>query len=432
MNKKLLVLALAAGFAAPAMADVTISGTVNAGVNIGRSNDGSGTTSNPSTGVGADEAFQGQYGVNGGSGQGLTSNYSNINIRSEEDIGNGNKVIFNYQVDISNTGAGVHTAGSNALRSRNSYLGLMGGWGALKWGSNEHVYEQYMYQSDPLDGAMGLGGNLQMLGTPGGNVFAWSNNGLAGGAGSAQFYRRTENSVWYESPDINGFTFAIAYGLPGNGGTNQQTYNGFNGAGTVNQKPTVFSAGAQYKPADMPFFVNIAMERHNDYNGLSQITGAFNNGTTGSTVQTGTTNTKDTGIQLGGGVYFGDLTVYARVERLTYKADGVTQGFSEWERDAFSLGAKYVVPTGYIGAQFILARDADTKTAGTERFDGKDTGATMFSLGYAHNLSKQTQALIFASFIQNDANANYLNIGSPTNGRGADGQSIYLGLKHSF
>ncbi|MCW5623730.1 MAG: porin [Burkholderiales bacterium] len=422
MNKKLLVLALAAGFAAPAMADVTISGTVNAGVNIGRSNDGSGAGSNPSTGG----AFQNQYGVQGGSGHGLTSNYSNINIRSEEDIGNGNKVIFNYQVDISNTGAGVHTAGSSALRSRNSYLGLMGGWGALKWGSNEHVYEQYMYQSDPLDGAMGLGGNLQMLGTPGGNVFAAANNGIGGGPGSAQFYRRTENSVWYESPDINGFTFAIAYGMPGG----LQTYGA-----TPGSKPTVFSAGAQYKPADMPFFVNIAVERHNDYNGLSQITGSWQTNAAGaplSGVQAGTSNTKDTGVQIGGGVYFGDLTLYGRFERLTYKADGVTQGFSEWERDAFSIGAKYVVPTGYIGAQFILARDADTKTAGTETFGGKDTGATMFSLGYAHNLSKQTQALIFASFIQNDANANYLNIGSPTNGRGADGQSIYLGLKHSF
>jgi predicted porin len=163
MNKKLLVLALVGAFSAPAMADVTINGTINMGPQIGTSTD--------ATAVGQSNAVAASNGGQGFSTNGLTSNNSNVNLNSTEDIGDGNKVVFNAQLDFSNTGTTVHdTAGT--LRQRNTFLGFEGGWGSLRMGINEHIYERYMYASDTMDGAAGIGGNLQMLGTPGyGNVF---------------------------------------------------------------------------------------------------------------------------------------------------------------------------------------------------------------------------------------------------------------------
>jgi len=408
LNKKLLVLALAAGFAVPALADVTISGTYNAGPAFGHSNDGTAAANAPTASLGG-------YGVNGGSNVGITSNYSNFNLASTEDLGNGLKVVFNYQFDASNTGAPIQTAGSGTLRSRNSYLGLQGDWGAIKYGANEHIYEQLLYKSDPLDGAAGVGGNLNMMGTPGGNVFTNVNCGLAGGGGCAQFYRRTENSIWYDSPDIAGFTFSGAWGMPA------KTF----GPGTK-QSASVYSVGGKFAPADLPFYVDAAYERHSDYNGMSQI--ATNTYGVGGLP----TNTTDTGLQVGGGVMFGDLTVGARWEQLKYKADGVVNGFAEWKRNAFTVTGKYGLPTGYIGAQFVIAADAKTKTAGTETFNGDKTGASYFAAGYYHNLSKQTQAQFVLSFLRNKDNANYINIGQPAGGRGTDSTAIYVGLKHSF
>ncbi|MGQ0580265.1 MAG: porin, partial [Betaproteobacteria bacterium] len=141
MKKSLIAAAVAGLFAAPAaMAEVTISGAINLGIEFADSSDVVGTP-------GLSKDF-------------LNANYSNINIGSTDDIGNGNKIIFNYQlvVDPATFGNPVN---------RNSYLGIAGSWGAFKMGANENVYERHMYQADPLDGAVGPGGNLMILGTPG-------------------------------------------------------------------------------------------------------------------------------------------------------------------------------------------------------------------------------------------------------------------------
>ena len=398
MKQKLLVVALAGAFASPAMADVTISGTVNAGPYFAQSGDSTGGAGNAVTGALTKKEGFSQYGI--------TSNYSNINIRSEEDLGNGLKVLFQYQIDISQTGSPIQSTNST-LRTRNSYLGLGGGWGAVKFGTNENVYEQYLYQADPLDGAAGVGGNLQMFGSPGyGVVF---DVGQSQTAGSAGFYRRTDQNLWYESPDFGGFTFGASYSL----NAYQTSSNG--------TKPQVMSLGGQFKPADLPFYVNLAYERHKDLFGLEVITGA---GTA--------TESTDTGVKLQGGVMFGDLTVGAIVEQLKYKSSGGALTITEYKRTAYGLHAKYNLPSGYIGANFGIAQDGKIQTTGGG--DAKDSGATYFGLGYFHNLSKQTQLQVIGSVVQNKENASYLLAGSstPLGAPGADHRAIYLGIKHSF
>ncbi len=102
---------------------------------------------------------------------GVASNYTNITIASMEDLGGGLKLDFAAQIawDTSNTGG---------LSNRNSHIGLVGeSWGGVWYGSNENLYERYFYTQDPLDGAAGLGGNLQIMGTPGGAVFTTCNKG---------------------------------------------------------------------------------------------------------------------------------------------------------------------------------------------------------------------------------------------------------------
>ena len=108
------------------------------------------------------------------------------------------------------------------------------------------MYERYLYSVDPLDGAAGVGGNLQMLGTPGyGQVF----NQVTGGAsvipgmngsllGNAEFYNREEGAIWYDSPNWNGFTFGAYTTL------SQFKNNGTPTTPGVN--PTIWGGGAKY------------------------------------------------------------------------------------------------------------------------------------------------------------------------------------------
>ena len=158
MKKSLIAVAVAGLFAAPvAMAEVTLSGAINLGIELSKSSGGVGGTSLTKTQ--------------------LNSNYSHVDLESVDDIGGGNKIIFHYQLFAQPQNVtGVNDA------NRNSFLGVAGDWGAFKMGSNENVYERFMYTADPIDGAVGPGGNLMILGTPGANT-AFDVGQAGGGAG---------------------------------------------------------------------------------------------------------------------------------------------------------------------------------------------------------------------------------------------------------
>lgn len=423
----LIALAVAGAFAAPvATADVTLSGAINMGPSSGRSKDGA--AAGPTNDVTGVNPAQPQ----GTTGSFLHSTYSHFDIESVDDIGNGNKVVFHYQFDFSGTSGALSQ--TNNIRNRNSFLGVIGDWGAVKWGVNENVYERFMYQADPLDGAAGSGGNLNLLGTPGaGQVFESGINGslpltcaptgAPGGriaaaytptAGCVDFYRRTENNIWYTSPNWGGIDFEVDYSLP--------ALKSAGAAGnTIN--PQILSIGAKYAPEGMPFSVDVALERHNDLMGLQLIAGNVN--------AANATGSSDTGFQIGGSYALGDLSLRLRFERLTYELDGMAAGdVNQYERDAWWVAAKYNLPGGYVGAEYGKALEASCERVGTS-CDARGTGAQLFSGGYFHNLSKQSQLMFILSIMRNDEFGTYVNIGSNT-GIGQDGETLYVGLKHTF
>jgi predicted porin len=387
MKKSLIAVAVAGLFAAPvAMADVTISGAINLGIELVKSTGGS---------AGGSSVSRNQ----------LNANYSNINISSTDDIGNGNKVVFNYQlvVDPSST--------SGNPVNRNSYLGLAGTWGAFKMGTNENVYERFMYQADPLDGALGPGGNLMILGTPGGAIFdvGQSTCGAGLGANCRGFYRRTDQTIWYESPNWSGFTFEVDYTL--------SAYKE-NVPGT---DPKVLSIGGKYAPDGMPFYFDVAYEKHDDMFGANGLNGGVAAGT-GS-------GSSDTGLQIGGGWSFGDLGLHLRYEQLKYETDGIAAGLvSEYKRNAYWIAAKYNLPSGYIGAELGIAQEGETNNG-----DAQDTGAKMFGIGYFHNLSKQSQLQFIYGRTDNDDQGTYGQAAAPLNFTpGSDHQVFHVGIKHTF
>jgi len=363
-KRGIIALAIAGAFAAPpALAEVVISGAINMGIQVGRSS--SDTAGNP----------------------GLTTNqlhpsYSHLDIESSEDIGNGNKIVFHYQFDISGTSTAAPNLAGGAIGNRNSFIGIAGTWGAFKVGTNENVYERFQYQSDPLDGAVGPGGNLNILATPGAaTVFEVGQSGCditTGGTGCVGFYRRSEHTIWYESPNWNGFTFEVDY-----------TLSAFK---TQTTDPRLISIGAKFEPQGMPFYVDAAYESHDDMFGFNKITGSALG-----------TSSSDDAFEIGGGYTFGPVTIHARFESLSYETDGA----GTWERDALWFGVKWALATGYVGAEFGNADEADCSGVGVVC---TDTGATMIGVGYFHNLSKQSQVQLIYGRTDNDPNANFLQI----------------------
>ncbi|HUF19190.1 MAG TPA: porin [Burkholderiales bacterium] len=396
MKKSLIALAVAGVFATPAMADVTISGAIHMGIINGKSSGGS----DPANNISSNSLF---------------SSYSLFNLSSVDDIGGGNRVMFNYQFNAE--GNQLATAGA-ALNNRNSYLGIGGDWGAVKWGVNENVYERMMYSSDFLDGAMGVGGNLLILGNPGvASAFdvgqaGCAPGGPAPGASCVGFYRRTSHTVWYESPNFSGLSFEVDYLL--------SAYK------TATFDPTGISAGVKYAPDGMPFTVDVAYEQHDDFGGVDQIAGFHGVGTGSST------STKDTGQQVGGTFTFGDFTVGARYERLEYTGNSAAAtDLTKWKRDAYFINGKMNLPTGYAAVQYGKANRAKC-TANGFACDASGTDARMIGIGYFHTLSAQSLVSIIYNQVDNKENAQYVAIGGTNFAPGTDHKGLFLGIKHTF
>ncbi len=395
MKKSLIAVAVASAFVAPAaMAEVTLSGAINLGIQVGRTNGGPGGQSLTRTQLGA--------------------NYSHMDLESVDDIGGGNKVIFHYQMDISGTSSAQPGQAGGAIGNRNSFLGVAGGWGAFKMGTNENVYERFMYTADPLDGAAGVGGNLTLLGTPGaGAIFQVGQN--PGNGPQVDFYRRSEQTIWYESPNWSGFSFEIDRTL--------SAYKTASTPTTPGIDPTITSIGGKFQPEGAPFYVDLAYEIHKDMFGLTAIAAA-----NGATV-VGKSST-DTGLQIGAGYTIGDLNLHFRVEQLKYKEDGVIGPVSEYKRNAEWIGVKYNLPTGYFGGEVGIAQSGKTNVGTVS-----DTGAKLYALGYFHNLSKQSQMQFIYGVIKNDKSGTYEQAGAPEGALGTPGgtqQTFTVALKHTF
>ena len=386
MNKSLVALAVGAAFAAPsAFADVTISGAINMAVEY----------------VSVSDATSGADDV---SNFGVSSNYSNVTISSVDDLGGGLKLDFAYQITAPTSSVG-------GVSNRNSHIGLVSdSWGGIWYGSNENIYERYYYTVDPLDGAAGLGGNLAIMGTPGGAVFT-TYGGPNDGSGYT-WYRRDAQVVWYDSPNFNGFTFGAVW----------QT----NFDETADTSPMMWQLGVKYVGTNLPLQAWAAYGDRSDQFGLESFLGTA-----------GATGSSDTAIQIGAGWTLGDIFIFANYEMLEYELDGVAgAGINSWERDAASIGLKWNLASGYLGAQYIMAMEGDCGLAGgASCAAADDTGASQISAGYYHNLSKQTQAYIVGAYLDNDDNGTYGTAGIGNGNMFAAGTKVYgigVGLTHSF
>lgn len=425
MKKTLIALAVGAVLAPAAHADVVLTGVINLGPTVHNTSGGSNGLANTISTSSANPV--------GGTTIGLSRNYSWLGVGSTEDLGNGLKLDVFLQFQMEPERAGFGPTGA-AINNRNSRVGFTGeSWGGVWYGSNENIYERYLYSTDPLDGAMGVGGNLSIFGTPGYNVVFDAGNPI----GTAGFYRRTEHTIWYDSPNWNGFTFGAAYYMPAYNTTCGNTILAA-GCADPNQKinPWGISAGAKYAGTSIPLELWAAYERHKDYFGMAAI--GFRPATSAGAVTGLGTSATDTGIQAGVAYTLGDVRIFALFERLQYKHDGAPAGdLQNYKRNAWGAGLKWNLASGYIGAQYLQANNASCTLNNGVACNADETGARLIGAGYFHNLSKQTQVYLVGARINNKDLASFAPAGGlgVFNGAIQPGQnatSFTVGVKHSF
>ncbi|MDP1995884.1 MAG: porin [Gallionella sp.] len=361
-QKKLMVVTLAAiAFSAPALADtgnVSVYGKADLSFDV------------ISTGSSA-------LGVAGVSKNAVSSNVSKLGLKGAEGVGDGLSVIWQIeqQINMDNTGG--------TLGTRNTFLGLKSdSAGTVLLGRHDTPYKLTTRKLDIFGDS--IADNRALLGGVTSNTTVDS--------AFAAFDGRQPDVIAYISPDMNGFTGAIAYVNLAEGNTT-----------AAQAKSSALSLSGTYK-ADA-LYAALGYEEHE----LNSILG-----------------TKESAWKLGLGYDFSPFALGFVYEKTDDNAGAL--GANARGHNAYYLSGKYKMGMNAVKLAYGKA-DQHGATA--------NTGANQFSLGYDHGLSKRTKLYAIYSRINNNSASDYgfsqsTAAAGTINGIGASPSVISLGMQHSF
>jgi predicted porin len=401
MQKKLLTLAVAGALAAPglALAQVEVYGFVN--MSVGKFKYSDSASGSPSV-----------------SKWDVASHASNYGIRGRENLGGGQTAWFQIEQN-----APLERSNNVAITpaSRNSAVGMQGGWGNIFIG-------QWTTPWADLDGLWGVGtvggwgpitsiiGRRETTGTaPNPNCANALSPGVgacdaveAGGGVGHAFWRRVSQAVFYQSPVFGGVQLKFAYQT--NDGKATQTTGG-----VVAADPSLWSGSVQWAGMGGRVRVGAAMDAHKDFTTIGQT---------------------DNGFRVTGGWNFGVADIGVAYERMTYKSAA-----GDVEAKQIGIGVAVPIGSGAIRASYAFAKDL-TGPGVTAAID--DAGAKTWNIGYDYRFSKRTTVGVGFAKIVNDTDAVFTWTGAPptqTGGAvtpanvplpGSDPSTFFVNMLHRF
>ncbi|NWK78589.1 porin [Aquitalea sp. LB_tupeE] len=177
MKKLVLAAAIAAAMPVLAHADVTIYGSIRAGLDSMKSTD---TSFKSSTGVD-------DFG-------------SRIGFKGNEDLGNGLKAIWQVETGLNVDGVATTGTGSGTFANRTSFVGVEGNFGKVRLGYIDDV----LAETESTDNLYGPRRDANT-----GIAFPlYEGTDVFGAYGDG----RVKNGVRYDSPDLNGFNAIVQVG----------------------------------------------------------------------------------------------------------------------------------------------------------------------------------------------------------------------------
>ncbi len=372
MQKKLIALAVASVFAAPAFA-ATSNVDVYGSINVSLDNIDNGAVRSNSM---------------------VTNNNSFLGVKGSEDLGGGLSAVWQLETNVSFDGNGksvaagknLGTGGSNLFGTRNTYVGLSSkSIGTVVAGVHDTPYKMATGKLDLFVGT--IGDYNTIFGSAGG-----------GCGNSSCFDLRTGNTIAYLSPNFGGFDVKAAY-VMGEGNKVPATPN----------RSSAYSLSGTY--ANGPLFVTAAYEKHTNVN-------ADSNCNTGATcLTTGTGTNDDHAWKIGAGFNVGDLGLGAAYEKI---------GGDSFKRTAWMANASYKLGSIKLKAQYTTAGKVNSAA---------DTGADQWAVGADYSMSKRTTIQATYAKLNNDAAGTWVlgqgaTYKQSTTGADVDGFSI--GIKHTF
>lgn len=372
MNKKLIALGVAAALAAPlaSQAAVEVYGEARPSVDFVSNNSPANPTPNPVV-----DSDPGCVSNCEDSTISLTSNYSRLGFKGDEDLGNGLSVLWQIEQDIE------FDTGHAFSHARDTFVGLGGGFGTVLAGHLSTPYRASTTALDPFHDTRG--DHNAIIGSGNGmDRYSWNDE------------NRVSNAIAYVSPNMNGFSASVAYifasaasgdNLPRNEEAGEQD---------------AYSLSANYTAG--PLFVTAGYEA---WNGLGEDDSAG--------------NADDTSAwKIGGSYTIMDATT------LGFIWESLDAGGSDNnDRDAWSLSVKHKMGDTTLMAAYSMADEVGSIA---------DSGANHFSIGVSQALSKATDVYALYTVVGNERNGGYSLDNTPGVVAGEDMSAFSVGLNHKF
>jgi predicted porin len=385
MNKKLVALAVAGAFALPLAAqaqtaNVTLYGRVNMDLEFIK-----GETPSPTSPGTTQDTWVNR----------VSSNTSRFGLRGTESLGGGLNAIFQIE-----NGSVATDTGGGALAGRESFVGLQGSWGKVTMGN-------FLAPQDDLHAI--FGNTPTLLSSILATSSLWAQGFLSKADGG--FDARLGNNIRYDSPNMQGFTFALQYSTRDSSGT-----TGPNSGSHTEELRHANVIGGNLIYANGPWKGGLSFERNNK-------------------VRCDTCNDLDFTGTLG--YDFGPVYIAGVYERTKYELDSLVPDGGDLKRNFW--GVSGTIPLG--GGKLYLWWGRAEKGTGSAA-DGSTVGglvkgdaskADNYEITYSYSLSPRT--LLYAGWnrINNDDNAKYtFNINPYPVAPGAKLDGIVFGIAHFF
>lgn len=323
MQKKLIALAVAAALTSPALAlaDVTFYG--KAFLNVESVNNDMIVA--PSTSK--------------NSAMRINSNASRLGVKGSEDLGDGLKGIFQYEVQMDANGNAGNGLGNG---TRNSGVGLEGGFGKVVMGIWDTPFKVVHNKVELFDNTTSFS-SLNLIGR---------SNGGANANGTVNFNTRQKNMIQYWSPNFSGFQAAVMYSP--------------DSAPTTTTNKQIMSLSGSYEQDAI--YAALGYETRADAT------------TAGQT---------DSATRLTAKYNFGPAWVGATVESIGIKTAAATS----YNQSNMEIVGQYNLENNFVALSYAKAGKAAVA----------NTGATQVSLKLGHNFSKKVEGFLAYTNLKNDA-----------------------------
>jgi Gram-negative porin len=360
----------------------------------------------------------------------VSSNLSYVGVRGSKDLGStGLKGIFQVETLANISGTPTETGG---LASRNSFVGLEGGFGKVMLGKSDTPYKRATAMMDPF--ASSVGDYNSIMGNTGGDL-------------RAEFDARLPHSIFYDSPKLHGFSvnalfspgqkfdnlansdkYAFAQGekvcagaTPGSSGSLPDPGSTLCNDGAFKN---AYSIALNYESG--PLLGTVSYERHQS---------------TDRTSDNGGVTSDESAAKIGVSYNFGSNRLSGIYEKF-YRDGSIDPTVNERARNGY-----YVSDVQQLGNGLDLmgAWAHAAQTPGGPDFGAVDDKANMYALGLKYHYDKQLALYLVGAMLKQGEGAHYAlgagghgtAIASPRNDAGdtIPGQNIKalsVGMQYAF